>query len=111
MSLNRCTTHRQGFLLPNKGTKERKLLLLALAPRGISASRAIQLRLARDQFALLVQLRRLEYLTGFDVRLEGSKRSKDPTTQIYYLVGRHRWNGSYKALRELTFPTTFLREK
>lgn len=109
VSFNRPSIHRRGFLLPYKGTKERKLLLLALAPRGISASRAIQLNLARDQYSLLVQFQRLEYLTGFDLRLQGSKRSKDPTTQIYCIVGRHRWHGDYRPIHTAPTSSTHLR--
>lgn len=90
---------RTGFFSPYKGTRAREIILLALAPRGLSASAAIQKRLIPSQQALLTFMQRLEYDCGFDIRLEGSKKSKDPTTQIYRIVGRHRWNGQYRRFR------------
>lgn len=76
------------------------MILLALAPRGLSASVAIQQQLIPDQQTLLKYMQRLEYECGFDIRLDGRKKSQDPTSQIYRIVGRHRWNGSYRCFRE-----------
>lgn len=72
---------------------------MALAPRGLSASSAIQQQLIPSQLALLTLMQRIEHDCGFDIRLEGRRNSKDPTTQIYRVVGRHRWNGSYKSFQ------------
>lgn len=87
---------RNGFSSPAKGTRARQIILLALRPQGLSVAEAIQRKLIHDPNQLLTLLMRLECDSGFDIRRFGHRRTKDMTALIYRVVGRHRWNGTYR---------------
>lgn len=84
---------RKGFVSPDKGTRARVVSLLALRPQGLVAQDAINRRLVHNPNQLLTMMLRLECDCGFDIRRIGHKRSAEV---IYRIVGRHRWNGSYR---------------
>lgn len=90
---------KTGFILPDKGTRARKVILLALRPIGLMAQDAVTSRLVQNTNQLLTMMLRLECDCGFDIRRQGHKHSPEV---IYRIVGKHRWSGSYRAF----YPTT-----
>lgn len=88
---------RNRFWSPVKGTRQRAAILLALRPQGLTAEEAIERRLFRTPNQLLCLMQRLEYDCGFDIRRNGHTGPRHLAKPVYWIVGRHRWNGSYRA--------------
>lgn len=94
-------THRTGFARVERRTKTRRLLLLLLRPEGLSWVDAIKLGFVRDRLAYRTTIARLEYEYGFDIRKTGQVLADDEHGDVYRIVGKHRWNGSYRAIYQV----------
>jgi len=92
---------RRGFVAPIVGSRQHQIILLALRPQGLKASEAVRRGLFHKPGPLLTLMQRLEYDCGLDIRRSNYGRPRHLADPIYYIVGRHHWNGEYEALRQV----------
>lgn len=97
--MSRVEHRRVGFRrAPRKGSKSRRLLMLALRPCGVLSTDARALFASKD--VLGRTLATLYDECGYDIRSFPSRvategRGRPPV--IYRLVGKLRWDGSYRS--------------
>lgn len=101
---------------PRKGTKARALLLMALRPQGFTAWEVYETLGYNRGGSLGAAITGLIDQKGYDIRgfhlrrdqyteerfgpkVAPGRKTRDPL--VYRLVGKHRWNGSYRSFVKL----------
>lgn len=109
--MNRTHGRHSGFgRTPAKGTKARQALLLLIRPQGATSKDICRLYAPKDQSTTLVEYFRNE--KGWDIRTSplapedprqqdfSAKKRRPPV--VHRIVGRMRWDGSYRSFVDPT---------